>query len=127
MTSLAGAPAQPGTGPALHGGAAAPEQAAASALYRPDMSVIPTFYTGTHRPGWLWDGTINFPLMVSDRQLRRHVNCHPATVPGWCLDSGGFSELQMNGRCTVSGREYVARVARYDREVGRLEWAAPVT
>jgi hypothetical protein len=92
--------------------------------YKPDLS-LPTFYLGTHRPNWLWDGSMPFPLMASDRTLREVVNLRPATAPEWSLDSGGFTELSSYGRWTVSPREYVERVARYDREIGGLAWAAP--
>lgn len=92
--------------------------------YVPDLS-LPLFYTGTHRPGWLWDGTVDFPLMVSDRTLREHATLRPATVPEWAIDSGGFTELSAYGRWTQTPREYVERVARYDREIGNLAWAAP--
>jgi hypothetical protein len=33
--------------------------------------------------------------------------------------------LQMHGRWAISPEEYVAAVARYDRDIGGLEWAAP--
>lgn len=91
--------------------------------YAPDLS-LPQFYTGTHRPYWLWDRSVDFPLMVSDRTLRGRVSLRPATVPEWALDSGGFTELTTYGRWTITPREYAERVARYDREIGRLAWAA---
>ena len=95
-----------------------------SPAYTPNLA-LPLFYAGSHRPGWLWDGTIGFPLMVSDRQLRKYASYQQATVPGWCLDSGGFTELQMHGRWTITGPQYVARLAEYDYGIGKLEWAAP--
>jgi hypothetical protein len=95
-----------------------------SAVYVPDLS-LPLFYLGTHRPGWLWDGSVDVPLMVSDRWLREYAALHPATVHEWSLDSGAFSELSAYGAWTVSPREYCERVARYDREIGGLAWAGP--
>jgi hypothetical protein len=86
---------------------------------------LPRFYTGTHREYWLWNGTAGFPLCVSHRGLRDYGRLHPATAPEWMLDSGGFTELQLNGAWTISPREYCEAVARYDREIGRLAWAAP--
>ena len=93
------------------------------------------FYLGTHKPRWLWMqsddrkeyGQADMPLFVSYRQLGQ-INLdaiRPATVPGWALDSGGFTELQMHGKWTVPAEEYVWAVALYDREIGKLEWAAP--
>ncbi len=81
-----------------------------------------TFYLGTHHPGWLnWAG---IPLMVSDRRLRRYKTLPYADAP-WVLDSGGFTELQQYGRWTVTPDEYVRRVRRYQRCIGKLAWAAP--
>ena len=33
-------------------------------IYVPDLS-LPQFYLGTHRPAWLWDGTMTVPLAVA--------------------------------------------------------------
>jgi hypothetical protein len=92
--------------------------------YNPDLS-IPLFYLTTHRPHWLWGGQADYPLMVSYQTLRQVRNVRPAAVPGWALDSGGFTELTRFGTWTVSAREYVASAARYDREIGGLGWGAP--
>ncbi len=82
------------------------------------------FYLTTHKPGWLWREDTEVPLFVSHRRLAEHVHLNPATVP-WALDSGGFTEVTQFGGWRTSPQEYVAAVARYDREIGRLEWAAP--
>jgi hypothetical protein len=64
-------------------------------------------------------------LFASHNQLRERKSRFPeATVPGWALDSMGFTVLQKYGQWTVSPREYVEATARYDTEIGRLEWAA---
>lgn len=98
--------------------------------YQPDLG-LPQFYLTTHRPNWLWDGRVDFPVMVSYRTLRtvkelsvrrRLTGCWQATVPEWSLDSGGFMELSQFGRWTINPREYVEAVARYDAEIGRLAW-----
>lgn len=86
--------------------------------------IEPTLYTGTHMPNWLWSGAVDFPLFVSHRRLCRYKTLRPARVQ-WALDSGGFSELSMFGEWRTGPQEYAAAVARYDREIGRLEWAAP--
>lgn len=90
---------------------------------RDEMLVLPKFYVTTHRPNWLWDGRVEFPLMVSYRTLRTVRNLRRAKVR-WCLDSGGFSELTVHGRWTFPVREYVAAVAGLDRKIGGLEFAA---
>jgi hypothetical protein len=82
----------------------------------------PCFYLGSHQPHWL--ETAGVQLFVSHRRLagRRSL---PRARAGWALDSGGFSELSLYGEWRTSPGEYVTAVARYDEEIGRLEWAAP--
>jgi hypothetical protein len=86
----------------------------------------PTFYLGAHHPSWLWNGEMDgLRLFVSHNRLKDRKSPFPAaTVPGWALDSMGFSVLQRHGRWTVTPAEYAAATARYMREIGRLEWAA---
>jgi hypothetical protein len=81
-----------------------------------------TFYLGTHQTGWLARAKV--PLFVCDRRLRERTTLPRAAAP-WALDSGGFTELQMYGRWTVTPAEYIARVRRYRDEIGKLTWAAP--
>jgi hypothetical protein len=86
--------------------------------------MAPRFYLGTHKPGWLWNPGASFPLFVSHRALSAYRTLRPATH-AWALDSGGFTELSTFGTWRTSAAEYVEAVARYDREIGRLDWAAP--
>lgn len=80
------------------------------------------FYLGTHHPNWLAHAGV--PLFVSDSRLRDYKTL-PVAVAAWAADSGGFSEIQNNGRWTVTPEAYVARVRRYRDEIGMLRWAAP--
>jgi hypothetical protein len=80
------------------------------------------FYLGTHQPGHL--ARAGIPLFVSRRRLVDYKTLPRAAAP-WALDSGGFTELQMHGRWTLTAAEYAREVRRYRDEVGRLEWAAP--
>src|SRR6185503_18015910 len=82
----------------------------------------PQFWLGAHHPRWL--ATVGVPLMVSRRSLagRRSL---PRAAEQWVLDSGGFTELSLNGGWTVASYTYARDVARYRDEVGRLVWAAP--
>jgi hypothetical protein len=91
----------------------------------------PKFYLGTHKPHWLWTPgmgetglTEDIPLFVSYRRLLDKATWKPA-VRDWALDSGGFSELVRNPRWTTGPREYCEAVARAQREIGRMAWAAP--
>jgi hypothetical protein len=82
------------------------------------------FYLGTHNPSWLWSGAATFPLCVSYGRLRSYKALRQGMV-GWILDSRGFSELSQHGRWTIPAERYVADVARYDAEIGGLQWASP--
>ncbi|UXE03197.1 tRNA nucleotidyltransferase [Mycobacterium phage Nikao] len=86
--------------------------------------MIEHFYLGTHEPSWL--RTAGVPLFVSHRRLARLKGALPVAIERWALDSGGFSELSMYGGWKTTAAEYVAAVNRYDREIGKLEWAAPM-
>lgn len=79
------------------------------------------FYLGTHRPQWL--SKTDVPLFVSRRTLCK-VRTPPRAHGPWALDSGGFSELSLYGRWTVSARWYAEEVARWHAEIGNLQWAA---
>jgi hypothetical protein len=84
-----------------------------------------TFYLGSHQPHWLWEPAADFPLFVSHRALSRCKTLRPSTR-GWALDSGGFTELSTYGEWRTTPAAYVQAVARYDREIGKLEWASPM-
>lgn len=82
----------------------------------------PAFWLGAHHPRWL--ATVGVPLMVSRRSLagRRSL---PRAAEEWVLDSGGFTELSLNGGWTIGPHQYAREVRRFACEIGRLTWAAP--
>lgn len=80
------------------------------------------FWLGTHVPNWLHKCDI--PLMVSNRRLRGYKKLTPATCQ-WFLDSGGFTELSLNGTWTIGVSEYVDQIHRYMTEIGNLKWVSP--
>lgn len=80
-----------------------------------------TFYLGTHETGWL--SRAGVPLFVSRRRLARRTTLPVAMAP-WALDSGGFTELNLNGRWETSPQQYAGEALRYAAEIGRLDWAA---
>jgi hypothetical protein len=82
----------------------------------------PLFYLGTHHPDWLWKAA--FPLFVSHARLAPVRRLKNATC-AWALDSGGFTQLQREGRWTITPAAYVAAVRRYRDQIGGLAWAAP--
>lgn len=80
------------------------------------------FWLGTHEPSWLPRSPVR--LFLSARRLRR-IKKLPRARTEWGLDSGGFTELSMHGRWTVSAKDYARDVQTYANEVGALAWAAP--
>lgn len=64
------------------------------------------------------------PLFVSHRRLRERRTL-PRAVGAWALDSGGFTELSINGRWETRADDYAEFVSLYAWEVGNLQWAAP--
>lgn len=80
------------------------------------------FYLGAHHPNWLEHSPV--PLFVSRRPLSPMKRL-PRAASAWALDSGGFTELSMHGRWTISASDYAAEVRRFQDDVGRLAWAAP--
>lgn len=83
------------------------------------------FLLGVHQPHWLADERCRgVPLFVSRRTLGKRKSL-PRAITTWCLDSGGFTELQMHGRWTISPEQYVEEVRRYYEQIGNMLWAAP--
>jgi len=79
------------------------------------------FFLGTHMPSWFKKTDV--PLFVSRRRLFQRKRL-PRAKGMWALDSGGFTELNMFGRWTLSAKEYAEEVRRYDSEIGNMAWAA---
>lgn len=85
------------------------------------------YYLGAHRPGWVSSAEMhNVPLFLSHRQMEA-VSRRPTLERArtrWCLDSGGFKELETHGRWTIRARDDARAVERFQNETGGLEWAA---
>jgi hypothetical protein len=62
-----------------------------------------TFYLGIHQPDWL--ERITVPCFVSHVRLRDRMTL-PRSRAAWCLDSGGFSQLNAHGLWTETPRAY---------------------
>lgn len=77
------------------------------------------FYLGTHLPSWL--PYVNHPLLVSRRTLPKHLR---RAKTNWALDSGGFTELSMYGKWTISAADYTKEVRRIQSRVGSMDFAA---
>lgn len=62
-------------------------------------------------------------LFISTRALQRQATYKPAKI-GWCLDSGGFTELNMYGKWETTPKDYTIHIRRYQNEIGFVEWAS---
>jgi hypothetical protein len=109
-----------------------PDPAAGKPDWPQPAGGLQRFYLGCPEPSWLrgegvgWlDGTQGLALFVSHRRLARLRTLPRAGLP-WACDSGSFTELRAAGRRRVSPVDYTRAVARYDREIGLLEWTAPM-
>jgi len=80
------------------------------------------FYMGTHMLSHIEKASI--PLFVSFRQLRKRKKKRFNHEVPICVDSGGFSELSLFGRWTVTPGEYVLELNRLKKLGLKIEWAA---
>jgi len=78
------------------------------------------FYLGTHVLNHLEKTDV--PLFISRRAFDKRKSSLDA-LGSWALDSGGFSELRLNGGWTLNAQEYVDRVNKIN-ETPNLRWAA---
>ena len=78
------------------------------------------FYLGTHVPVHLERTEV--PLFLSRRVLEKRKSPVKSIAP-WALDSGGFSELKLNGAWKITADEYVEIVNRLN-QTPNLRWAA---
>lgn len=86
------------------------------------------FYLGTTEYTWLARKGVPTPFFVNYHKLLKQEKRKSAFLPAlehWALDSGGFSELKVDGKWKIPPAQYVASVRRYVDEIGKLDWAAP--
>lgn len=81
------------------------------------------FYLGTHKTGWL--ARAGVPLFLSRRWLAERKRL-PQAAASWVLDSGGYTELSQYGDWSIHPAQYIEEIHRYQEEVGRLDWVAPM-
>ncbi|QHY96637.1 hypothetical protein SSPS47_16135 [Streptomyces sp. S4.7] len=80
------------------------------------------FYLTTHKRHWV--KLTDVPLFLKSEHFVEAVKLPEALGP-YAVDSGGFWELQKNGRWTRSPRQYVGDLRRIWEHVGPFDWAAP--
>jgi hypothetical protein len=81
------------------------------------------FRLATHKAHHLEQTAV--PLLVANQNLAGRKTLPRALGP-WALDSGGFMQLRKSGRWQFTAMTYLANIARYQAEIGNLEWAAPM-
>lgn len=90
-------------------------------------------YLGTHERHWLHDAKYaellnGRTLFVSRVRLAERKSTFPKALHPYCIDSGGFSELQYHGQWRITAAEYVAEIRRFLSELGPelCKWVAPM-
>ncbi len=85
----------------------------------------PLFYLGVSIDWASHERVVDVPLFISFRKLRTRRRL-PDIATHFALDSGGFTELQMNGRWTISAHEYAEKVRKMiSFYKSKLMWVAP--
>jgi len=82
----------------------------------------PEFYLGTHILNHM--EKTNVPLFISFKQLRKRKRKPFAQKGKIYVDSGGFSELSINGKWTISPKEYILELERLKGIGLNIQWAA---
>jgi hypothetical protein len=89
-------------------------------------------YLGTHERHWLHDEKYaellaGRTLFVAIPRLVMRKSPFPKALHPYCIDSGGFSELQKYGKWRLTAVEYVALIRRLLSELGPelCKWVAP--
>lgn len=107
----------------------AADRAAWGAMWNERLAEL---YLGTHMINWLWDPRFeaafrDVVFFVSRVRLAPRVSPFPRALHRYCIDSGGFSELQQHGRWRSTPAEYVAEIRRFLAELGKdlCVWVAP--
>lgn len=83
---------------------------------------IPTFYLGTHDPGWL--SRLDIPLFISRRRLFKNPDRKrfPRARAPWVMDCGGFTELRTHGGWSITADRFIIEVERVRESIGNLQW-----
>lgn len=96
------------------------------------LAQVAELYLGTHERHWLHDPRFfdliaGRTLFVALPRLVARKSPFPKALHPYCIDSGGFSELQKHGKWRQNAREYVALIRRLLGELGPdlCKWVAP--
>jgi hypothetical protein len=93
---------------------------------------VAELYFNTHCVNWLWDEKYRqtltgYTLFVAIPRLITRKSPFPKALHPYCIDSGGFSELQKFGLWRLPAVEYVALIRRIVGQLGpeMCLWVAP--
>jgi hypothetical protein len=93
---------------------------------------VTRLYFNTHETQWLYQAKLErllrgYTLFVSIPRLLRRVSPFPPALHPYCIDSGGFSELQKYGHWRRSAAGHVELVRRVVGQLGPelCQWVAP--
>lgn len=88
---------------------------------RPFSSIPnPKFYLGIHHNDWLRKAKNVF---ISRRTLSK-LKKMPVALGNWALDSGGFTELNLNGKWVTTPKVYAEETRKYKEQIGNLDFAS---
>jgi hypothetical protein len=82
------------------------------------------FYLGTHVLNHM--EKTNVPLFISFRQLRKRKKKQFKQLGKIAVDSGGFTELSMFGKWTITEEEYIQELHRLIDLGLKIEWCSPM-
>lgn len=89
-------------------------------------------YFNTHQTNWLYAKKYEqmlrgYTLFVAVPRLLKRATAFPRALHPYCIDSGGFSELQEHGTWRQSAAQHVDTVRRIVGQLGAelCEWVAP--
>lgn len=80
-----------------------------------------TFFLGAKTPRWL--NQTDVPLFLAYPAMSR-LSERVSSSTVWALDSGGFTELSLYGRWTVSPGQYAAHARWFYDNIPGMQWAA---
>ncbi len=82
------------------------------------------FYLGLEEVSHL--ERVDVPAFVSRNRLIRLKDKLPRARAPWACDSGGFTTVTERGGWTVTPQTFVAEVEFWSREIGGMDWCAPM-
>src|SRR5947199_217973 len=83
------------------------------------------FHLGVVDPDWLARPEFEAVSQCVSRNWLMGYRAELRAQTRWMLDSSAFTEIERHGRWTVPPKSYARMAARCQREIGRMDMAAP--